>query len=170
LWLSTTWRRFRSKTRADSGYVPPGYLLEKAGGESYEEFVQENIFGPLGMKDSGYDSNSAIVPRRATGYAPGKDGPLNAGFVHMTIPFAAGGLYSTTEDLLRWERGLFGGKLLSEASLARMTTPFKNDYASGVSVHTLSGHNVRPQSSTALSHSDLCFPGWRQACGTGGGP
>ena len=104
--------------------------------------MQENIFGPLGMKDSGYDSNSAVIPRRAAGYEPGKDGPVNAGFIHMSIPFSAGALYSTTEDLLRWEQGLFGGKLLSAASLAKMTTPFKDDYAFGVGVRTAGGHKV----------------------------
>jgi CubicO group peptidase (beta-lactamase class C family) len=127
---------------SNSGYVLLGYLLEKASGQSYESFVRENIFGPLGMKDSGYDSNSAIIPRRAAGYQPGRDGPVNAGFIHMSIPFSAGALYSTTEDLLRWEQGLLGGKLLSAASLAKMTTPFKSDYACGVSVRTVSGHKV----------------------------
>jgi hypothetical protein len=73
---------------------------------------------------------------------PGKDGPLNAGFIHMSIPFSAGALYSTTEDLLRWEQGLFGGKLLSPVSLTKMTTPFKNDYACGVGVRTVNGHKV----------------------------
>jgi len=127
---------------SNSGYVLLGYLIEKASGESYQQFVQENIFGPLGMKDSGYDSNSAIIPKRAAGYAPGKNGPVNAGFIHMSVPFSAGGLYSTTGDLLRWEEGLFGGKLLSAASLAKMTTPFKDDYAFGLAVHTVSGHKV----------------------------
>ena len=127
---------------SNSGYVLLGYLLEKVSGESYETFVQENIFGPLGMKDSGYDSNSAVISRRAAGYAPGKDGPKNAGFIDMSVPFSAGALYSTTEDLLRWEQGLFGGKLLSAASLAKMTTPFKDDYACGVGVRAVSGHKV----------------------------
>ena len=127
---------------SNSGYVLLGYLLEKASGETYEKFVQENLFGPLGMKDSGYDSNSAIIARRASGYARGKDGLVNAGFIHMTIPFSAGALYSTTEDLLRWEQGLFGGKVLSAAELAKMTTPFKNDYACGISVHTVKAPKV----------------------------
>jgi CubicO group peptidase (beta-lactamase class C family) len=127
---------------SNSGYVLLGYLLEKVSGESYEKFVQENIFGPLGMKDSGYDSNSAVISRRAAGYARVKDETENAGFIHMSIPFSAGALYSTTEDLLRWEQGLFGGKLLSAASLAKMTTPFKDDYACGVGVRAVSGHKV----------------------------
>ncbi|HEY6230679.1 MAG TPA: serine hydrolase domain-containing protein, partial [Pyrinomonadaceae bacterium] len=98
---------------SNSGYVLLGYLIEKISGQSYAEFVQQNIFTPLGMKDSGYDSNSAIIAHRAAGYTPGNSGPVNAGFVHMSIPFSAGALYSTTEDLLRWEQGLFGGKVLT---------------------------------------------------------
>src|SRR5260370_7422616 len=57
----------------------------------------------------------------------------------MSIPLSAGGLYSTAEDLLRWEQGLFGGKLLSSASLQKMTTPFKNDYACGLAVRMVKG-------------------------------
>ena len=127
---------------SNSGYILLGYVLEKASGESYEKFLQENFFSRLGMKDSGYDSNSAIILKRASGYGPGKDGPMNAEFIHMSIPFSAGALYSTTEDLLRWQRGLFGGKLLSAASLAKMTKPFKDDYACGVGVRTVNGRRV----------------------------
>jgi hypothetical protein len=57
----------------------------------------------------------------------------------MSIPLSAGGLYSTTEDLLLWEQGLFGGKLLSSASLQKMTTAFKDDYACGLAVRTVKG-------------------------------
>ncbi len=71
---------------SNSGYVLLGYLLEKISGESYEKFVQDNIFTPLGMKDSGYDSNSAIISHRAAGYVPGPTGPTNAGFINMTVP------------------------------------------------------------------------------------
>jgi CubicO group peptidase (beta-lactamase class C family) len=127
---------------SNSGYALLGYLIEKISGQSYSDFVQQNIFTPLGMKDSGYDSNSAIIAHRAAGYTPGKSGPVNAGFVHMSIPFSAGALYSTTEDLLRWEQGLFGGKVLTAASLAKMTTPFKQDYAFGLGVSTQNGHKM----------------------------
>ena len=127
---------------SNSGYLVLGYVIERITGASYEQFVTENIFTPLGMKDSGYDSNAAVIPHRAAGYAPSAAGPVNAGFVHMSIPHAAGALYSTTEDLLRWEQGLFGGKLVSAASLAKMTTPFKGDYALGVFVLTAGGRKV----------------------------
>jgi len=145
-------RRFRDKpldfqpgekwSYSNSGYVLLGYLIEKISGESYERFMQDNVFVLLGMKDSAYDSNSAIIRRRAAGYSPGPNGPENAGYINMTVPLSAGGLYSTTDDLLRWEQGLFGGKLLSSASLQKMTTPFKNDYACGLGVHAANGHKV----------------------------
>ena len=127
---------------SNSGYVLLGYLIEKISGQSYADFVQENIFKPLGMADSGYDSNAAIIVHRASGYARGPKGPTNAGYVDMSIPHAAGALYSTAEDLLRWEQGLFGGKLLRPESLQKMTTPFKSDYAFGVGVRTVNGHQV----------------------------
>ena len=127
---------------SNSGYVLLGYLIEKISGQTYSQFVQENIFTPLGMKVSGYDSNSAIIPHRAAGYTPIPNGIKNAGYIDMTIPLSAGGLYSTTEDLLRWEQGLMGGKLLSPASLQKMTTPFKQDYAFGIGVHTEKGHKI----------------------------
>jgi CubicO group peptidase (beta-lactamase class C family) len=127
---------------SNSGYVLLGYLIERISGRSYSDFVQENIFAPLGMKDSGYDLNSTVIRHRAAGYSPGPDGPVNAGFIHMSIPHAAGALYSTTEDLLRWEEALFGGKLLSAASLEKMTTPFKSDYAFGLTVRGANGRKM----------------------------
>lgn len=96
----------------------------------------------LGRETAVFISNKTIIARRAAGYMPSATGPVNAGFVHMSVPHAAGALYSTTEDLLRWEQGLFGGKVVSPASLAKMTTPFKNDYALGVAVQTASGRKV----------------------------
>jgi CubicO group peptidase (beta-lactamase class C family) len=124
----------------NSGYVLLTYLIEKITGDSYEKFVRENIFTPLGMTDTGYDSNSAIIPHRASGYSPGRGGVENAGFIHMTIPQGAGALYSTTGDLLKWEQGLFGGKVLKASSLEKMTTPFKNNYAFGLMIETAGGH------------------------------
>jgi len=127
---------------SNSGYVLLGYLIEKITGGSYQKFVSQNIFEPLGMKDSGYDSNAAILPHRASGYSREPNGLANAGFINMTVPLSAGGLYSTTGDLLKWEQGLFGWKVLQAASIEKMTTPFKNDYAFGLQVETKRGHKV----------------------------
>ncbi len=121
---------------SNSGYILLGYLIEKLSGRSYAQFVTENILAPLGMNDSGYDAAAVVIPNRASGYVPGPHGPMNAGFVDMSVPYAAGALYSTTGDLSRWEQALFGGKLLSAQSVSRMTTPFKSNYAFGLMVDT----------------------------------
>lgn len=127
---------------SNSGYIVLGAIIEELTGESYGKFVLDHIFAPLGMKDSGYDSNTAVIAHRASGYVPAAGGLVNAGYVHMSIPHAAGALYSTTEDLLKWEQALFGGKVVSAASLEKMTTPFKNDYAFGLTVRTDKGRKV----------------------------
>lgn len=126
----------------NSGYVLLGYLIEKTSGMSYAQFVQDNIFTPLEMKDSGYDSNSAVIPHRASGYVHTEKGFENAGFIHMSIPHAAGALYSTTLDLLKWAKGVATGKLLSEASVEKMTTPYKNNYAMGLMISNQNGRRM----------------------------
>jgi CubicO group peptidase (beta-lactamase class C family) len=119
---------------SNSGYVVLGEIIEKVSGQSYAAFVEQNLLTPAGMKASGYDSNTAILPNRASGYVAAPPGFANAAFVHMSTPFSAGALYSTTEDLWRWEQALFNGKILSSASLGKMTSPFKEGYAFGVFV------------------------------------
>ena len=68
----------------NSGYVLLSYLIEKIAGETYEKFVRDNIFAPLSMKDTGYDSNSAIIPRRASGYMRKGNQFQNASVIDMT--------------------------------------------------------------------------------------
>ena len=129
-------------TYSNSGYVLLGYLIEIVSGQTYADFLQQNIFTPLGMKDTGIDSNAAILPRRAQGYRRSPHGIEHDGYISMTIPFSAGALYSTTGDLLKWEQGLFGGKVLKPESLAKMTTPFKSDYGFGIFIRTVEGHKL----------------------------
>ena len=124
---------------SNSGYLALGAIIEKFSRQSYETFVTENLFAPAGMSDSGYDSNTAIIKRRASGYVRAPGGYANAGYLHMSIPHAAGALYSTTRDLLKWEQALFAGKIVSKASLDRMITPFKNDYALGLTSTLVNG-------------------------------
>lgn len=127
---------------SNSGYIVLGAVIEKVSGMSFAQFVQENIFAPLGMRDSGYDVTEAILPQRAQGYERGANGPVHAPFIHMSIPFSAGGLYSTTSDMLKWVQGLTGGKLLKPESFAKMTTPNKDGYAYGLIVRPLGGRKA----------------------------
>jgi CubicO group peptidase (beta-lactamase class C family) len=142
----------------DLGYMVLGYLIEKISGQTYEAFVQENIFKPLAMHDSGMFSNDTVIPRRATGYWPGNNGIENADRPDWRIGFSAGSLYSTTQDLLRWEEGLFGGKVLTPASLHKMTTPFKTDYACGLHVNRVGGHLMIEHDGNNIGYnSDMAY-------------
>lgn len=131
---------------SNSGYILLTAIVEKASGQSYAAFVAGTVFEPLGMTDSGYDSHAAILPRRASGYSPTARGLVNADYVDMTIPQGAGALYSTTRDLLKWQQGLFGGRLLRPESLTLLTTPVRNRYAFGLIVTDVGGNRT-------ISHS-----------------
>ena len=124
---------------SNSGYFLLGYVIEQVSGQSYAEFLHDNIFTPLHMHDTGYDHTEQVLSQRASGYRSTSDGITNAEFTDMSVPFAAGALYSTTGDLFRWETALFGEHLLSASSLKKMTTPSKGNYGFGIFVHHLLG-------------------------------
>jgi CubicO group peptidase (beta-lactamase class C family) len=116
---------------SNSGYFLLGAIIEKVSGKSYEAFLKEAIFDPLDLKDTVYDHHATLLPGRASGYTRGSHGLVNAEYLDMSQPYAAGSLYSTVLDLARWDRALNDGKLISKASYAKMYTPVKNDYAYG---------------------------------------
>ena len=122
---------------SNSGYVLLGYLIEEISGKSYEAFLNENIFQPLNMTNSGYDHNSTILKNRASGYALGVDGLINASYIDMSLPIGGGALYSNVEDLYLWDRALYTEKLVSKNTLEKMFTPFKENYAYGWSITEL---------------------------------
>ena len=115
----------------NSGYFLLGAIIEKVTGKKYADVLQERIFGPLGMKNSGYDHSEPLIEHRAQGYEHGKDGFVNAEYLDMSIPYAAGSLYSTAEDLYLWDQGLYTEKLLSKELKAKMWTPALLNYAYG---------------------------------------
>lgn len=116
---------------SNSGYVLLGYIIEKVTGKSYGEFVAERIFQPLGMKQSGYDHPSDILPGRASGYSRRGTNIINCIPFAMDTPHAAGALHSTVGDLLIWDQALYSDRLVSASTLKAMFTPFKEDYCYG---------------------------------------
>ncbi|MDT4895521.1 MAG: hypothetical protein QOH25_598 [Acidobacteriota bacterium] len=119
---------------SNSGYLLLGYVIERASGKPYAEYLRENILQPLGMKNTDLDVNSAIIRNRAAGYTQGANGIINAEYIDMTIPYAAGALYSTVEDMYLWDRALYTEKIISKKSLEAMNTPFKDGYGYGVGI------------------------------------
>jgi CubicO group peptidase (beta-lactamase class C family) len=108
---------------SNSGYYLLGHIIEKVSGESYGSFLRANIFSPLGMKDTGLDDLTLVLRHRAIGYVRRWDKFLNALFKQTPPPYADAGLYSTVEDLLRWDQALYTERLISEKSLAAMLSP-----------------------------------------------
>jgi CubicO group peptidase (beta-lactamase class C family) len=108
---------------SNSGYHVLGIVIEKATGEPYEQALRERVLEPLDMRDTGYDHTEAILPRRAAGYTKTPNGLQNAAFAEMSIPYAAGGMYSTVLDLRKWDAALYGEKLLNKKYLDLMFQP-----------------------------------------------
>jgi D-alanyl-D-alanine carboxypeptidase len=115
----------------NTGYVLLGYVIEKVSGEPYPQYVERHIFQPLGMKNSGYDVSEKILPLRAAGYDATPAGLINARFLSMSLPYAAGSLYSTVDDMLIWDQALKGDKVLREASRKAMYTDYGHAYGFG---------------------------------------
>ncbi|MBN8731955.1 MAG: serine hydrolase [Acidobacteria bacterium] len=123
----------------NSGYILLGYVIEKVSGMPYDEYLKKNLFEPLGLKDTGYDWNQAIIARRASGYQP--DGK-HAAYLDMSLPYAAGSLYSTVDDLAVWAAALESGKVVSKENYTKMTTPYLNQYGYGLVMDKIENHEV----------------------------
>ena len=109
---------------SNSGYFLLGYIIEKITGKTYEQYLQEIVFTPLKMMNSGYDHSDVILKNRAAGYEKQGKKIVNAAYLDMSIPYAAGSLYSTVEDLYLWDQALYTNKLLSEKSMELLFKPY----------------------------------------------
>jgi CubicO group peptidase (beta-lactamase class C family) len=112
---------------SNSGYILLGFIIEVTTGQSYEDFLRQNIFDPLGMNNSGYDSNRTIIMDRADGYKQENGILLNADHIEMDTPHAAGALYSTVEDMFLWDQALYTDQLVSLETLDAIFTPYEYD-------------------------------------------
>ena len=115
----------------NSGYFLLGAIIERVTGKTYEQVLKERIFDPLGMKNSGYDLSAPILAKRAGAYERRPGGYINAPYLDMSLPYAAGSLYSTVEDLYLWDQALYTDKLLSPQLKEVMYKPGLNNYAYG---------------------------------------
>lgn len=107
----------------NSGYVLVGAIIEAASGQPWHLYLEQVVFKPLGMSDTGYGADPAVIARHVKGYIT-RDGvhrpPLP---ISMTQPHAAGALVSNVDDLARWNRAVHEGRVLKPATYARMITP-----------------------------------------------
>lgn len=120
---------------SNTGYYFLGILIEKLSGRSYKEFLEENIFLPLGMINTGIDDEKKIVENKAAGYYLNYNDLIHCNYINMNLIFSSGGMYSTVNDLLIWDHALNTGKLLSKNSTVKMNTPYDNNYGYGVFIN-----------------------------------
>lgn len=109
----------------NSGYILLGHIIEIISGQSYADFIKTNIFDKLDMTNSYYGSMTKLIPNRARGYSETKSGYRNANYLSLTLPYAAGSIMSTTEDLLKWQNAISANTLISQSSLDKATNGSK---------------------------------------------
>lgn len=108
---------------SDTGYFLLGAIIERVSGLSYRDYLENRLFWPLGMVNTWYGDDSRIIRRRAKGYSM-RDGVLvNAAYISMTVPHAAGAVFSTVDDLLQWDKALRAGAIIPQDLLKRGWTP-----------------------------------------------
>jgi CubicO group peptidase (beta-lactamase class C family) len=112
---------------SNTNYWLLGLVVEKASGMAYGDYLEQNIFKPLGMSRSMHCDRSKDVPRRARGHGMRNGVTGRVPEIVHTATYAAGALCSTAEDMITWLRALHGGKVLSPRSYEEMITPSKLD-------------------------------------------
>jgi D-alanyl-D-alanine carboxypeptidase len=130
---------------SNTNYILLGMLIEKVTGRTYAENLSSSITKPLGLADTRYSRDDALMPRHARGYdreSSGQWAPMKP--MSMTQPFAAGALESTIDDLAKWTQALADGKAVDAKLLERAWTPYtptesSSDYGYGWFIRSESG-------------------------------
>ncbi len=129
----------------DTSYYLLGVILEKLSDQTYDELLLKEVAAPLELTRTRYGSNGDIIKNRAQGYELDNGKLKNDELIDMSQPGAAGAILSTAGDLLRWQRSLTSGQVVSKASYAQMTTPYEladgssTDYGFGLSIGDADG-------------------------------
>jgi CubicO group peptidase (beta-lactamase class C family) len=101
-------------------------IIEEVSGLTYEAFLQKGIFDPLDLKHTHYGNTTPIIPGRVPGYGAGPEGSfVNAEYISLTQPYAAGGLLSNVDDLATWNEALLSGRLIERETLEMAWTAFE---------------------------------------------
>jgi CubicO group peptidase (beta-lactamase class C family) len=127
---------------SNTGYDLLGLIIEKISGKPYGDFLKERIFEPLGMHDTGVDSRPLVLKNRAYNYGLQKGEYVIAQYIDMSAVYAAGSIYSTVEDLLKWDNALYTEKILPQKSWEKMWTPVKNGYGFGWAITQRGGKKL----------------------------
>jgi CubicO group peptidase (beta-lactamase class C family) len=109
----------------NSGFFLLGYIIEKVSGMKYQAYIEQNLFKTAGMTNSLYGSDRKIIKNRAYPYQSDGENTVNADYMSMLLPYSAGSLMSTVEDLYKWNRALLSGILVKRETLDKAWTEYK---------------------------------------------
>lgn len=141
---------------SSSNYVLLGLIIEQVTGETWADYIDENILKPCGMTNTGvfYD-----YPNRddfALGYTSDKSGAtVRAPFIHPSCGYAAGALASNVDDLFRLNLALYDGTLLGEEMLDSMLTPHSPTYGYGWMIDEFGGHRLTAHGGSAPGYASI---------------
>jgi len=125
---------------SNSNYVILGHIIEKVTGKKYEDVVREFIFTPLQMTHSGFDFKDLTDTNKVVGYLVlDKSLQVVAPVVDSSASFAAGAMYSTVDDMYKWDRSLYNSPIINKASLQAAFKPHLSKYGYGWVIDTLNG-------------------------------
>jgi CubicO group peptidase (beta-lactamase class C family) len=102
---------------SNSGYFVLGVIIERITGQSYSQVLKDKIFDSLEMSNSGTISDSVILKNKAYAYVKVNDSLIVAPYFNATAAFSAGIIYSTVEDLFKWQIALESNSILSKEQL-----------------------------------------------------
>ncbi len=127
---------------SNAGYIILAGVIEKVSGEKYAVFLENNIFKPLGMSNTGQDVYEKIVPHRAEGYICFGPEVTRVGYRDMLTMSGAGSLFSTPHDMFLWDQALCSDKILSAASRQKTFTAGQGNYGYGWFIEDRAGHKA----------------------------
>ena len=116
----------------NSGYFILGAIIEKVAGKRYDKVLHERILDPLDLENTGYEHYEKITEKRASGYQKVLGGYQVAPYLDTSLPYSAGMMYSSVEDLFKWNQILYTEKLFKDQKYKKlMFTPNLQNYGYG---------------------------------------
>lgn len=115
----------------NTGYYLLAAIIEEVTGKPFGEYLKEKILIPVGMENTGVEDNEIVIEKEASGYLKDGNQLLRDRYMYMPNAMGAGNMYSTVEDMVKWNKALYGNKILSEESKDKMFTPYLSNYGYG---------------------------------------
>lgn len=107
---------------SNGGYVLLAALVEKVSGQPFAEYLEEHIFEPLGMENTGSADQEAILPGKVSGYMTRDDSFINPYYMDLDLAIGLAGVYSTVDDLYLWDQALYTERIIAAATRQVMFT------------------------------------------------